>query len=285
MDIIQIFELYPTLYIISVGLFGLLVGSFLNVVVYRLPIMMEKGWQNECAEAFDCTPPAQNEPFNLALPASHCPHCQHEITAVENIPLLSYMVQKGRCKGCKKSISLRYPLVELSSAVLVMMVAMQLGVGWSALAAIILTWGLLTLSLIDFDTQYLFDNLTMPLLWLGIICNMFGLFTDLQSSVLGAIVGYLSLWSVSWISKLIRGKEGMGAGDFKLLAMLGAWLGVLSLPLIIFLSSLVGAVVGISMVLFLKQDSQKRIPFGPYLAMAGWISLLWGQDIMGWYLG
>ena len=205
------------------------VGSFLNVVVYRLPIMMEKGWQSECADAFDCSPPSQNATFNLALPASHCPHCQHEITAVENIPLLSYIIQKGRCKGCQKSISLRYPLVELSSAVLVMIVAIQLDIGWSALAAIILTWGLLTLSLIDFDTQYLFDNMTMPLLWLGIICNMFGLFTDLQSSVLGAIVGYLSLWLVSWVFKLIRGKEGMGAGDFKLLAMLGAWLGRFSL--------------------------------------------------------
>ena len=267
------------------GLLGLLVGSFLNVVAYRLPIMMQRSWEQECCELTGSEPPAgQNEPFNLNQPRSRCPHCGHAITALENIPVLSYLILRGRCSECKNKISLRYPLVEAISALLTLVVAMHFGFGWQAAAGIFLTWALLVLSLIDFDVQLLPDNITLPFLWIGLILSLFGIFTDSASAIIGAVAGYLFLWSVYQLFKLVTGKEGMGFGDFKLLALFGAWLGWQYLPQIIMISALVGAVVGVSLILVLGRDRNIPIPFGPYLAAAGWISLLWGESINQAYL-
>jgi leader peptidase (prepilin peptidase)/N-methyltransferase len=281
-----------------VAVFGLLIGSFLNVVIHRYPIMLEREWQADFAEyTLEKNPPEdavcvdylktlslKTEKFNLVEPRSRCPHCGHAITALENIPLLSYLWQRGRCTGCTQKISMRYPLVELGSAVLVAMVAAHFGYGLPLLAALVFTWMLLAMSLIDVDRQILPDDMTLLLLWLGILCNYFGLFTSLQASILGAMIGYLSLWSVYWSFKLLTGKEGMGHGDFKLLAALGAWMGWEALPVIIMLSSVVGAVLGISLLLLQGRDKNTPIPFGPYLACAGWISLLWGDKLTQAYL-
>ena len=267
------------------GLLGLLVGSFLNVVAYRLPIMMQRSWEQECCELTGREPSAENsEPFNLNQPRSRCPHCDHAITALENIPVLSYLILRGRCSECKSKISPRYPVVEITSALLTLFVAMHFGFGWQALAGIILTWALLALSLIDFDVQLLPDTITLPFLWIGLILSLFGIFTDPASAIIGAVAGYLSLWSVYQLFKLVTGKEGMGFGDFKLLALFGAWLGWQYLPQIVMISALVGAVVGVSLILTLGRDRNIPIPFGPYLAAAGWISLLWGESINQAYL-
>lgn len=265
-----------------VFLLGLFVGSFLNVVVYRLPIMMERQWQAEIAE-FRNEPAPDRPNFNLMLPRSRCPHCGHQITAFENIPVISWLALKGRCSSCKTGISPRYPLVELATALLSLLVFLALGPTAKTLAAIPLTWALISLTLIDFDTQLLPDSITLPLLWAGLLLNMQSLFVSLPSAVLGAAFGYLSLWSVYWLFKLATGKEGMGHGDFKLLAALGAWLGAMSLPVIILLSSVVGTVIGLAYLVIRKKSAP--FAFGPYIAIAGFIALLWGEPLLKWWLG
>ncbi len=279
MDIFQYFTLNPVSLLITVGIFGLIIGSFLNVVVHRLPLMMERENYTYCIESFDCkSEHAQNLPqLNLAYPASHCPTCQHSLSAWENIPILSYLWQKGRCTHCQTHISIRYPLVELGSAFLALSVAWHFGGSLALLPALFLVWALFSLSLIDLDQLLLPDSITLPFLWLGVLCNIFNIYTDLQSSIIGAMLGYLSLWGVYWGFKLITGKEGMGYGDFKLFALLGAWLGWQFLPLILLLASVMGAMIGIFLILMSKHDKNIPIPFGPYLAIAGWIVLLWGS--------
>lgn len=263
---------------------GLLVGSFLNVVIYRLPRMMEREWHEQLAEATGSESASQEPPLTLATPGSSCPHCGHRIRWYENIPLVSYLVLRGKCSACSAAISLRYPLVEMATGLLSAVVAWHFGFGWPAAAALLLTWSLIALSMIDFDHQLLPDAITLPALWLGLVLSLHPVFTDPRSAIIGAAAGYLSLWSIYHLFRILTGKEGMGYGDFKLLAMLGAWLGWQALPVIVLLSSVVGAVAGIAMILLLGRDRQLPIPFGPYLAVAGWIALLWGGDITGGYL-
>jgi leader peptidase (prepilin peptidase)/N-methyltransferase len=275
----------PGLFIFLTVLLGLMVGSFLNVVIYRLPLMMEREWRSQCAELLSQPAPESDQaPFNLWRPRSRCPHCGHLIQALENIPLLSYAMQRGRCAHCQGAISIQYPLVEATSGLLAGMVAWKLGFGWPAAAALIFTWILLAASVIDFRHQLLPDDLTLPLLWLGLGIALFGLFADLPSAVIGAMAGYLALWTVYQAFRLLTGKEGMGFGDFKLLAALGAWTGWQYLITIIILSSLVGALFGLALVLFRQRDRQIPMPFGPFLAAAGWIALLWGGPINSAYL-
>jgi leader peptidase (prepilin peptidase)/N-methyltransferase len=265
------------------GILGLLVGSFLNVVIHRLPKMMERDWHSQCAELRGEEVPA-SEHLSLAKPRSRCPNCGHAITALENIPVLSWLFLRGRCSDCHTPISVRYPIVEALTGALTAFTAVHFGFGWTAAGAIVLVWCLIALTFIDFDTQLLPDSITLPLLWAGLLINLSGTFTDLPSSVLGAVIGYLSLWSVYWGFKLTTGKEGMGYGDFKLLAALGAWLGWQMLPLVILLSSLVGAVVGIALIVLAKQGRNVPIPFGPYLAAAGLLALFWGKELTQSYL-
>jgi len=266
------------------AILGLLVGSFLNVVIHRLPKMLEADWKQQCALLLDQEPETA-ETITLSTPNSTCPHCGHAIKPWENIPVLSYLFLKGKCSQCKQGISIRYPLVELATGILSVMVIMHFGFTWSGGAALLLTWTLIALTMIDADTQLLPDNLTLPLLWLGLIGNYFGLFTDLESALWGAIAGYLSLWTVYQLFKLLTGKEGMGFGDFKLLGALGAWMGWQILPLVILLSSVVGAVIGIGMILVRGKDRNIPIPFGPYLAIAGWIALIYGDQLTALWLG
>ncbi len=280
----------PVLYLSLIAVLGLLVGSFINVVIYRLPIMLKQQWKTDCesflaqekATTISSTPSIE-QPFNLIVPRSRCPHCGHMITALENVPVLSYLFLRGRCWECKTPISIRYPLIELLSAILVVLVAWKFGFSIQTAMAMLLTWALICLSFIDYDHQYLPDNITLPFLWLGLFLNLNGLFIDLTSAVIGAMAGYLTLWLVFQLFKIITGKEGMGYGDFKLLAMLGAWLGWQALPAIIVISSLVGSIIGISLILFKQHNKDHPIPFGPYLAIAGWIVLLWGKDINNAY--
>jgi leader peptidase (prepilin peptidase)/N-methyltransferase len=264
-------------------LLGLLVGSFLNVVIYRLPKMLTLSWQQQCAELRGESPPADTR-FNLITPRSACPHCQQPIAAWQNIPLLSYLLLAGKCAHCSTRIPLQYPLVELSSGLLCAFAAAHFGYTWAAVGAMLLIWFLLALTVIDLNTQLLPDDLTLPLLWAGLLFNLSGVFVPLQDAVLGAIGGYLVLWSVYWLFRLVTGKEGMGYGDFKLLAALGAWLGWQMLPLVILLSSLVGAAVGIALILLAGHNRQVPIPFGPYLAGGGLIALFWGEALTTRYL-
>ncbi len=266
--------------------FGLVVGSFLNVVIYRLPLMMEAEWTAQCRdllEISDNTDSGEKPPFNLAVPNSHCPQCKHEISALENIPVLSWAVLRGKCRYCQAPISPRYPVMELVTALLTGLVAYHFGFTLLTLAVLLLTWGLIALTMIDYDHQLLPDDITLPLLWLGLLVNSNGLIVSLEDAVYGAIAGYLLLWGVYWLFKLLTGKEGMGYGDFKLLSALGAWLGWQALPMIILLSSLVGAVIGIGLIGILGRDRNIPIPFGPYLASAGFLSLIWGNEITGFY--
>ncbi len=265
-------------------LIGLLVGSFLNVLIYRLPKMMHNDWREQAREILELPSETQTATFNLVLPNSSCPHCSHEIKPWENVPVISYLFLCGKCSSCKSPISMRYPLVELTCGLLSAFIAWNFGFTWQTGAMLLLTWGLLAMSLIDVDHQLLPDSLVLPLLWLGLIANSFGLFTSLEDALWGAIAGYLSLWSVYWLFKLATGKEGMGYGDFKLLAMLGAWGGWQVLPLTILLSSLVGAVLGLIMLRLRNAEASTPIPFGPYLAIAGWIALIWGEQITSSYL-
>jgi leader peptidase (prepilin peptidase)/N-methyltransferase len=245
--------------------------------------MMQREWEAQCAE-LSGQMTDQHGVFNLSTPRSRCPHCQHAITALENIPVISYLFLGGKCRSCRAGISARYPLIEALTAVLSATVAWHFGFTWACLGALLLTWSLIALTFIDLDHQLLPDKITLPLVWLGLFFNLFGVFTDLSSSVVGAIAGYLSLWSIYHLFRLITGKEGMGYGDFKLLAALGAWMGWQSLPMIVLLSSLVGAVVGITLILLRNHQRDVPIPFGPYLAAAGWIAFLWGDQINAVYL-
>ncbi len=283
----MLYSQYVWLYFFLLGLFSLLVGSFLNVLIYRLPIMLERSWRQEYQDYFaeGNNPPAQTETYNLFLPRSACPHCGHQITALENIPLLSWLFLKGRCSSCQHPISARYPLVELLCALASVTVAFYYPPGWALAGALLLTWILLALTFIDFDKLLLPDQLTLPLLWVGLLLNLSQQFVPLADAVIGAIAGYMVLWSIYWAFKLLTGKEGMGYGDFKLLAALGAWLGWQSLPLILILSSCVGAILGITLVVMRRHQQSKPMPFGPYLAIAGWIALLWGEQLTSWYLG
>lgn len=283
----MLYSQYHWLYFLILGLFSLLVGSFLNVLIHRLPIMLERSWKQEYQDYFFAQEQhsQQTERYDLFLPRSACPHCGHQISALENIPLLSWLFLKGRCRACKHPISIRYPLVELLCTLMSLTVALYYPPGWAIVGALILTWVLLALTFIDFDKLLLPDQLTLPLLWLGLLLNLSHQFVSLNDAVIGAMAGYMVLWSLYWSFKLLTGKEGMGYGDFKLLAALGAWLGWQSLPLILILSSCVGAVLGILLIVFKRHQQDKPIPFGPYLAIAGWIALLWGHQITDWYLG
>jgi leader peptidase (prepilin peptidase)/N-methyltransferase len=284
MELINLLHQNPALFVGITFVVGLLVGSFLNVVIHRLPIMMEREWQTQARDCLDLEHPAGEATLTLAKPASHCPHCGHAIRWYENIPLLSYLWLRGKCSSCGAAIGLRYPLVELLTAVLSAVVAWHFGFGWQAGAALLLTWALIALSLIDVDHQLLPDSITLPFLWLGLALSLFPVFADMHASLIGAIAGYLSLWVVYQIFRLVTGKEGMGFGDFKLLALLGAWMGWQSLPMIVLLSSAVGAVLGGTLMLVQGRDRHQPMPFGPYLAIAGWIALLWGEQISGAYL-
>ncbi|WP_163387863.1 prepilin peptidase [Endozoicomonas acroporae] len=264
---------------------GLIVGSFLNVVIHRLPIMMERQWQQQ-SEAI-LHPEKIPDPlpaFNLVVPASTCPSCQHKIRAWENIPVISYLFLRGKCSACRTPISLRYPAIEILSALMTVMIGLTYGVTLQTLVFCLFGWSLLALTMIDYDTQLLPDDITLPLLWTGLIVNSFGLVVSLEQALWGAIAGYLSLWSVYWVFKLVTGKEGMGYGDFKLLAALGAWLGWMKLPLIILLSSLVGTVAAILLIVSKRQERSNPIPFGPYLAIAGFVALVWGDQLIAAYL-
>ena len=273
----------PSVFPVVIGLLGLLVGSFLNVVIYRLPRMMEQDWQAQCAELRGEAPP-ENIPLTLVTPRSRCPVCEHPISALENIPIISWLVLRGRCSACHALIPLRYPLVEAVTGLFSAFAAAHFGFGMAAAGALLLVWALIALTFIDLDTQLLPDGNTLPLLWTGLFFNLTGTFTSLPSAVIGAMAGYLVLWTVYWIFKIVTGKEGMGYGDFKLLAALGAWLGWQMLPLTILLSSLVGAVVGLSLIVFRKQGRNVPIPFGPYLAVAGLIAFFWGRELTDHYL-
>jgi len=282
---LQLFSDNIIVFISVIGILGLLIGSFLNVVILRLPVMMEKEWHVQCNELLGNEVSEKDEtPFNLITPNSHCPRCNHKIKATENIPILSYLFLKGRCSDCGTKIPLRYPIIEATTALLSIAVAWHFGPTWEAAAALLLTWALITLTVIDFDHQLLPDSITLPFLWLGLGLSLAAVFTDPESAIIGGLVGYLSLWSVYVLFKWTTGKEGMGHGDFKLLAMLGAWMGWQSVLPIILLSSVVGAVVGITLIVIRGRDKNIPIPFGPYLATAGWITLLWGDQIIQSYL-
>lgn len=290
-DVITAFEQNTGIFIVCIALLGLMIGSFLNVVIYRLPLMMQRDWACECRDLLeDELDPKKIEKdtlpenFSLALPASSCPNCQHKITLLENIPVISWLMLRGKCSSCKTKISARYPVIEAVTTILSVVVALHFGVTWQTLAVLPLTWALISLTLIDFDHMILPDQLTLPLIWLGLLTNLNGLFVPLEDAVIGAMAGYMSLFSVYWLFKLVTGKEGMGFGDFKLMAVFGAWLGWQLLPILILMASVVGAIVGISMVLFSGHKRDNAIPFGPYIAVAGWITLLWGQGIWQWYL-
>lgn len=286
MPVLHYLQAHPVTFLVFTGILGLMVGSFLNVVIYRLPVVLERDWRVQCAEL--CGEAGQTAPeperFNLVVPRSRCPRCGHQIAAWENIPVLSYLLLRGRCSACGASISLRYPLVELLTAALSVTVAWHFDLSWQAGAGLLLTWALIALSFIDFDRQLLPDVITLPWLWLGLGMSLFGLYTHVADSLLGAMLGYIVLWSVYHLFRLLTGKEGMGYGDFKLLAMLGAWTGWQMLPVIVLLSSLVGAVIGVVLIAARRHDRNIPIPFGPYLAVAGWIALLWGQDLVQAYL-
>ncbi len=300
MTISEYLAVNPLVFLGIVFLFSLLVGSFLNVVIYRLPIMLKREWKADCLAFLNDElasdqqdpekqddKPAQaddNTPFNLSVPRSRCPSCGHQISALENIPVISWLFLKGKCSACGTAISVRYPLIELSTALLSALVAYNFGMQWFTLAAIVLTWALLALSVIDFDTQLLPDNITLPFLWLGILLSLTGISpVSLTDSVIGVMAGYMVLWIIYQLFKLLTGKEGMGFGDFKLLALLGAWLGWQALPMILLLSALVGSMVGMGLILILGRDKNIPIPFGPYLAAAGFIVLLWGPIIQQAY--
>ena len=264
------------------ALFGLLIGSFLNVVIHRLPKMMQRESDNYVASESGKPLPHEDR-YNLMVPRSACPQCGHRITAIENIPVIGYALIGGKCRNCKTPISIRYPIVEMVTAVLSALLIWQFGSGWAGLATLPFIYLLIALTFIDADTKLLPDDLTLPLLWLGLLVNLSGLFVPLSDAVIGAMAGYLSLWSIYWLFKLLTGKEGMGYGDFKLLAALGAWMGWKMLPVIILLSSAVGAIVGLGLIVLTKRGRDNPIPFGPYLAAAGLLALLYGQNIMQTY--
>ena len=273
----------PAVALPAAAVIGLCVGSFLNVVIHRLPKMMERGWADQCAELAGRAPEPRPR-YDLVAPRSACPACGHAIGALENVPVLSWLALRGRCRACRAPISPRYPIVELAAGALALAAVWQFGPGAKGLAACALLWALLALAFIDADTQLLPDDITLPLLWGGLAANLFGLFVPLESAVIGAMAGYLALWAVYWLFKLIRGKEGMGYGDFKLLAALGAWLGWPMLPQIVLVSSVLGAVGGILMIVLKGRDKAVPLPYGPWLAGAGAVALFFGPAINALYL-
>ena len=277
---------FPMIYVLIITLIGLLVGSFLNVVIYRLPIMMKREWRQECFEFLELEDKDELEPktFNLTLPLSHCPNCKVPVKPYQNIPIVSYLFLKGKCGGCKTPISMRYPLIEALTGVCSAIVAFHFGYGIELGLALLLTWCLIALSFIDIDHQLLPDSIVLPMIWLGLLLSTIGFFCNMESSIFGAIAGYLSLWIVYKGFKLLTGKEGIGHGDFKLLALFGAWLGWQYLPMIILISSLVGTFFGLMLIFFKNHDHSHPIPFGPYLAIAGWLALIWGDKINQFYL-
>jgi leader peptidase (prepilin peptidase) / N-methyltransferase len=275
-------EFWPTAALAA--LIGLLVGSFLNVVIHRVPKMMEREIDNFVADRLG-KEPVHTDSYNLMVPRSACPHCNHQITALENVPVISYLAIRGKCSSCKAPISKRYPTVELITGLLSGFAVWHFGAGLIGLGAVVFVWFLIAMTFIDFDTSLLPDDLTLPLIWLGLLINTQGTFTSLQDAVIGAALGYVALWLVFWLFKLVTGKDGMGYGDFKLLAALGAWMGWAMLPVIILLSSLVGSIVGITMIVFAKHRREIPIPFGPYLAGAGFIAMFWGKPLIQAYLG
>ena len=290
---LELFAESAPLFIGVVFAFCLVIGSFLNVVIHRLPIMMEREWREQCDELAK-TPPERELPdgrFDLVVPRSRCPSCGQLITAWQNIPVVSYLLLRGKCANCKKSIAARYPVVEMMTAVLAALCAWRFGAGWEAIMAIVMTLALVPVAMIDADTQLIPDSIVLPLMWIGLAMSLFHpmagadtLFIAPQDAIIGAMAGYLSLWSIYWLFKLVTGKEGMGYGDFKLLAALGAWLGWQHLHIIILMSAVVGAVVGLTMMAFRNHERSVPIPFGPYLAAAGWITMLWGRDVWNLYL-
>ena len=282
---LQTFSQHSWLLFISLLSFGLVVGSFLNVVIHRLPIMMETRWRKDCCELLEVENEKEEAPLTLSVPNSHCPHCKTPIKPWHNIPVLSYLLLGAKCASCGVGISPRYPAIELTTGLMTLALAWFFPPSAALLGAMLLTWALVALTMIDIDQQLLPDDITLPLMWLGLLFNLWGSFVPIEEAVIGAMAGYLSLWSVYWLFKLLTGKEGMGYGDFKLLAALGAWLGWQALPIIILLSSLVGAVCGIALMVLKSRGRDVPIPFGPYLAAAGWIALLWGDTIMERYLG
>ena len=287
-NIVFLFQSSIVIFYSFVFILSLLVGSFLNVVIYRLPKIMHNQWHAECREflADEITSTTQTEIPHLTLssPNSTCPHCGHHIRFYENIPLISWIFLRGKCSQCKEKISARYPLVELATALLSVVVAQQFGVSMQTLWLVLLTWGLVALTMIDFDHMLLPDQITLPLLWLGLLININGTFIPLPDAVMGVVAGYMSLFTIFWLFKCLTGKEGMGFGDFKLFALFGAWIGWQLLPLLILMASAVGALVGISLMLFKGHQRGQAIPFGPYIAISGWITILWGEGIWQWYL-
>lgn len=277
------FALHPGILATVAGILGLIIGSFLNVVIYRLPVMLDRAWRRECQEMLGQQPEPQ-ERFDLIAPGSRCPHCQHPIGPAENIPLLSYAWLRGRCRQCSAHIALRYPFVEFATGLLSAVVAWHFGWHLTAVAGLLLTWALVALTFIDLDHQLLPDAITLPFLWLGLGLNAYGLFVPPASAVLGAIGAYVFLWITFQAFRLATGKEGMGYGDFKLFALAGAWFGWTTLPVVILLASLAGALVGLALILFRGHDRRIPIPFGPYLCAAIWIALLWRQDLITAYL-
>ncbi|MGH8396989.1 MAG: prepilin peptidase [Gammaproteobacteria bacterium] len=284
MYLVSFLETTPLAFVVVAVCLGLIVGSFLNVVIHRLPIMLEREWKSQNDELNGSTAVAA-EPYNLVVPRSRCPHCGHPISALENIPVVSYLLLRGRCRSCHARISPRYLVIELISGILCGWLAWHFGFGWPVLGGLLLTWALLALAAIDLKTQLLPDKITLPVLWLGLLFSLGHVFTDPRSALIGAVAGYLSLWCVYHAFRLLTAKEGMGYGDFKLYALLGAWLGWQSLPLIILISAASGALVGIGLILSRRTQRGTPIPFGPYLAVAGWIALMWGPEITRAYLG
>lgn len=285
MDLAGLATAYPWLVVLSTGLFGLMVGSFLNVVIHRLPIMLERQWKQQCQDLLATGGDAADAaPLNLVVPRSRCPHCGHGITAMENIPVVSFVFLRGRCAQCKAPISPRYPAIELLTALLSAAVAWHFGANAMTLAALVLLWALIAATFIDIDHQLLPDNITLPLLWTGLLVNQHGLFANLSSAVIGAVAGYLSLWSIFHIFKWLTGKEGMGYGDFKLFAAAGAWLGWQMLPLIILLASFAGAVIGLAFIALKGRDRRLPIPFGPFLCVGIVVALIWGDALVTAYL-
>lgn len=285
--IVELSKNFPWLYYGYIFIIGLMVGSFLNVVIYRLPIMLEKGFKRDYLEYFEPSSPAlqeEQEKFNLLIPRSRCPKCGHMITAIENIPVISWLFLRGKCRQCKQPISIRYPIVELLTAILTVIPAFFFKPSVALFGAIVLVWALVALSFIDFDKMLLPDEITFPILWLGIAINCYGGFVDLKESVIGAMVGYLSLWTVFWIFKIVTGKEGMGYGDFKLMAIFGAWFGYKILPATVIISACVGLVIGLVWMFAKNKGESKPFPFGPYIAIAGYIVMLYGNSINSWYL-
>ncbi len=285
---LQFFQQSATAFNIFVVIISLMIGSFLNVVVYRLPKMMQYAWYHECreflADEVKDIPLQKLDHVTLSKPDSTCPHCGHKIRFYENIPVLSWLFLKGKCSQCKNAISMRYPLVEAATALFSLLVAQHFGVTIETLLVLIITWGLISLTLIDLEHMLLPDQIVMPLLWLGLLVNVNNTFAPLTDAVIGAAVGYMSLFSVFWLFKLLTGKEGMGHGDFKLFALFGAWIGWQLLPVLILMASVVGAIIGIALMVFKNHQREQAIPFGPYLAVAGWITFLWGEGIWAWYL-